>query len=220
MNAFSFSNVQTAPAKASRAKKSDKVTFEIDGLEELARVTRVRKALEALEKTMAEEVKNQMADRFVEIGMEKGARPENFTGVEGVATASCELRIRASSSPVNGDEAAILKDFDIGVEEIEEQQEHYYFDNTVLADPVKRAKIEKALSKAGLTDNIILKQEARVRYIVPSDALDKIFSKIKESSFVKRLVGICGVLAIKPKISEPASASFTAVQNLIADEAA
>ncbi|RYD46472.1 MAG: hypothetical protein EOP83_29620, partial [Verrucomicrobiaceae bacterium] len=108
---FSTAKKIAAP-KAS--KKDTKAKIDIDGLANLAALDAVIKALTALKVTMEADVKSAVGAEFIQAGCALKKRPENFVGVDAAetaegddtfgATASCELRIRSTNSPLSEDE--------------------------------------------------------------------------------------------------------------------
>lgn len=181
--------------KKTAAKKSEKERIGVTGLENYAVVDKVVKAFTALQKTLGEEVKDEMVGIFAGIGKQTKKRPENFTGFEGGdVTASCELRCRPSNSPLTDEEVDLLTAADIPFQEVPET---YLINPAYSTDASLLEKVAKALeSVKGLPEDFILKQDGK--RVASAESIDKVFEKGLATSLLPLVV----VPAVKPVVGE------------------
>lgn len=163
----------------------------------------LQKTIEAKIKEIRVTVEEHIVDYFVKNGAKKGEQPDNFRAVGKKASGSCELRRRSSNSVLNEQEREVLDTFELPYEESEILPERFFFNDDVLADPVKRMKVSKALLDAGL-DDVIVRQEQQVKYIVSEDTMAALFATEDEKK-IRALLKIVGVPAIKPKMNNTVS---------------
>jgi len=196
--------VKFAEAKAiekpAKKAKAVKVSHKLAGLEQFSAIKNAMDTLEALAKTVEQDVKGQMLTLFVAAGSSSGLKPENFEGTEGAATASCELRKRSVKSALSPEDKALLVDYNIPVEETKSEVETFIFNPAYINNQAMMAKIEKALNKvAGLPEDLIMKQVGTTTYTVSDETVDAVFA-IKDKEKLEKLVPIVTTLAIKPKL--------------------
>jgi hypothetical protein len=216
-------------AKVLKTKKPSKATpktaeIVTKGLEGVAALDAVIKSLTALKGSLTDEIKNgPMRSHFLNTGLASGVRPENYRGVEGDASASCEMRIRSSASALTEDEISLLARHKIPTEVIVDTVETFVINPEYLSDTKIMSQIEAALKKVkGLPDDLIMKQEGKDKTVVGETALDVLFQKdvsISEKMrevMVEDLFPVLTVLAIKPKMdTDDLAAAFSKVQKLI-----
>jgi len=197
MSVFSKAKVVEAPAKKA-AKRNDKAVVELEGLFNYAVVDKVVKTFGALQKTLAATLKEKQSEYFVTEGNARGYRPENFRGVDGLASASCELRMRSSASVLSDEECELLTKAKIPFDTVVEQVNQYvinpkYFDNQDLL-----ALVSKSLEKLGLPDDFIQLQTEKTTRIVNEESLAAVFKNRVAADFLS----LVSVLAIKPVLDE------------------
>jgi hypothetical protein len=210
-----FATAKTLAAPKGKAKGKAKAEIEIAGLENLAAIDAVIKALTALKATVESDVKGTMAEHFIEAGAAKNGRPENFRGTDGKASASCELRARSSSSPLAPADVELLDRHGISHQTVETTIETYVINPAYKDDQALLGKVEKALKKVGgMPEDFILLQQGVAKTITTETSLDEVFRLNK--NVASGLLGVVGVLAVKPKLeSGDINDAFTIVQSLL-----
>lgn len=172
------------------------------GIEAVAALDTVIKSLTALKETKTDEVKEAMKERFIRVGLEEKRRPVNFKGIEGEASASCELRIRSKTSALSDAEVTFLTKHGIKTQKVVSTVETFAINPAYLQDPAVMKAVEAALKKVkGLPEDFIQYQEGQSKTVVDEDALDEMFAKANKAA-CGELINTIGVLAIKPKMNE------------------
>ena len=195
-----FDNAKTVNTGSKKKAAEKKASNEIAGIKAVACLDVVIKALTAIKKTKDGEVKETMTGLFIDAGVAKKARPANFKGVEDNCSASCEMRARASTSPLSEDEIALFTAKGLPMEEVVDTVETYIINPDYLADPKIMASIEAALKKVkGIPDDLFLKQEGKSKTILAEGALDVLFAQHDEDT-IADLLPMTTSLAIKPKM--------------------
>ena len=144
-------------------------------------------------RSVDEVVKDQMRDYFVKAGVARGARPENYKGYEDAAEASLELRCRSTMSPLDETQQAVCEAEGIDTETLTV----FALNNDVLT-PQVMALVQKALNGVpGIPTNLF---NVTSKVVVAENALNQLFTKGDTKAHA--LLDVCGVLAVKPKISE------------------
>ncbi|CAM6055321.1 unnamed protein product [Sphagnum tenellum] len=202
-----FTNAPAAPAPKKSAKKADKATVPVVALEEFGSISAVIKTLKTMLDTIETEVKTGMKEHFVKEGQKSKKRPENFKGVDGFVTASCELRARSSASHLSGAEQELLEKYKIPTETVKSQEETFIVNPAYANDGALLQKVGDAIGKIkDLPADFILKQEAVSKVIVADTALDFLFANQTDTNVLSTLVSIVGTLAIKPTVGDMAEA--------------
>lgn len=187
-------------ATATKAKAKTKLEVQTPGLQDYAAIDAAIKALTALKETTGAAIKSQMLDQFVELGAATKTRPESYTGIEGEATASLELRARASSSALSVDEVELLTEKGIPTQVVTATVETFIINPAYAEDPAVLAKIEKALkSVKGIPEDLFLKQDGQSKTVLAENALDAVFKHDEDT--IADLLSITSVMAIKPKLA-------------------
>lgn len=199
-----FATAKTvAPVKKSKSDKKD--VRDIKGLEAVGLLDAAIKSLTAMKQTYEGVAKEAMSNVFVEVGMAAGKRPDNFKGIEGSVTASCELRMRSSKSGLSPDEVALCTDHGIPTTVVVDTHDTYILNPEHAHNAEYQAVMQKALEplikKGKLPADIFMKQEGVSRKVVADDAMDAVFAKDDEE-LVARLLAVVGTLAIKPKVDD------------------
>lgn len=194
MAMFDSTKKVAAPKSKAKATKTEVLT---PGLQDYAAIVAAEKALGALKATTGEMVKSQM---FVEMGVAKGGRPDSYTGIEGAATASLELRARASTSALSAEEVELLNEKGIPTQEIVATVETFIINPAYAEDASLLAKIEKALkSVKGIPEDLFLKQDGTSKTVLAEGALDAVFKH--DADTIADLLPVTSVMAIKPKLA-------------------
>ncbi len=193
-----FANAQKIEAPKSKGRKAEVATVEVKGLERFAALKAASDSIAALMAVEEVEIKSAMADHFIETGRDIQRKPENFEGVEGNATASCQLKIRSSASVLSEDEQTLLTKNKIPFGEIVKQEEAFLINPRYTNDMALLALVEEALSKVKLPADFLMKQEKQVVKVATPDSIDAVFAKSKIDA--ETLLPVVTVLAIKAKI--------------------
>lgn len=218
MSTNMFKQAGKTSTVAAAKKKSDKVEIALTDLEDLASVNAVLKALDGLKVTLSESVKDQMKDQFVEAGTNVKHRPDNFRGVEGIASASCELKKRSTASKLSEEEIKLLTKNKITVDVTESVTETFIINPKFKDDQDLLERVSEALAGVdGMPEDFIQLQEGQSKTTVSDEALNQIFAK--KPAVARKLLDVVGVLAIKPKLETgDVSDAMELVTTLLADE--
>ena len=213
-----FDSTKKVAAPKGKAKAA-KTQVETAGLEHYAAIVAAEKALGALKTTTGEAIKSQMFDQFVEMGVAKGGRPDSYTGVEGSATASLELRARSSTSALSSDEVELLTEKGIPTQEIVATVETFIINPAYAEDASLLQKIEKALkSVKGIPEDLFLKQDGTSKTVLAEGALDAVFKH--DADTIADLLPVTSVLAIKPTLAtDDLGEALKLITNVIGEDA-
>lgn len=212
--AISFANAKTVKT-ATKAKKAEKTRVEIAGMHEYAALVSVMKSLDAIKSTMEADIKAKMADKFVSMGCERKARPENFVGFEGDGTASCELRARSTASSLSEAEQETLAEYNVPTTVVEDVVDTFVINPAYIEDAVLMGKVAAKLNTIKeIPNDFIMKQEGRSKTVVADGAFDVVFKQTPEVA--QMLMRITSTLAIKPKF-EDLSAAMDTIRHLVAE---
>jgi len=197
MNIFDTAKAKT-PTKTTKPKGKAKVEINIAGLEDLAIIKTVEKALAGLSSSLEADVKCSMANEFITLA--NGRKPDSFTGIEGTATASCQLRKRSGRSVLTTAEQELLAANGVSTETIEDVKETFvinpeYRDNSELL-----GKVSDAISSIdGLPSDFIIHQAQEARVVTTATSLDEVFQA--DPAVMKQLLDVVGTLAVKPTLA-------------------
>lgn len=193
-----FANAKTV-AQPKTSKKKEKPTFEIKGLFRLAFIDSTIKTLEGLKVSADLTVKSAMMNKFISLGKEIGRRPDNFSGKEKNATASCQLKLR--SRPLAEEEIAYLLENNIPVEDVSIPAMYVinpeYFNNQELLE-----KVSKALSKIkDLPEDFIQVIPAKDQFKANEETLDAIFAAKVSDGEMETMIKMVTTIAVAPKLT-------------------
>jgi hypothetical protein len=195
---------------ASTARDPEKV--KVSGLELLAQYDAVLKSVKTLCATQAEAVKAEMREHFLSQVRQLKKRPPNYRGYEGDASASCELKKRATTSPFTPEEIELLNEYDIPVGENVVVEKQFRVNPEYANDPKKLAQIAKLLEKVpDLPDNLFEVFEVKTA-VCTEETLDATFSDPKKANAVFDVVAC---LAVKPKLEHT---NATTILRAVADK--
>jgi hypothetical protein len=194
----------TPTIKAGAAGKARK-EIPIDGLFAYANIDAAIKALEGLKASYEPKVKGLAFDSFMTLCTADNKKPESFTGTDGDATASMELRKRGTNSPLKEEEQALL--LSNGFTPIKQlvTQQLFAINPKYAADAKLLGSVEAALSKVkGLPEDFIVQQDEVSKMVVSEANVDEVFAarpKLNKDTF-EQLVKIVTTQAVKPKLAE------------------
>ena len=196
-NANLFSTAATLkvdPKKTSKADNKEKI--EIEGLQDYTLVDSLEKNLKALKETLKGKVNGQMKEIFTR---QSNKRPENFRGIEGSASASCEMRKRTIASVLTDEEVKALEKDNIPVGREVLIPKRFIFNPEIAGDQALLQKISDAMRKVpGLPDNVILLQEEQSVRVVTDETLDQVCSK----GLIGKHFDKVATMAIKARLEE------------------
>lgn len=189
-----FNKAKTiAPAPKKASSKAAKAEIEIAGIEHLAMIDALQKTLETVRATLEQDVKAAAAERFVAHIQETGQRPDNFTGIEGGATASLQFRRRSSAYALNEEAVTLLRDAGIEPEKEVVTPQLFAINPAYAGDEALLAKVEKALVKI-VPDDFIVVQEEKSKLIATETTLNTAISKRAPAAVIQSLTSVsCGL---------------------------
>jgi hypothetical protein len=195
-----FHTAKTLPQKPAAAAAKTAEVIETEGLERYSALDHVEKLLKALKETHREPITEQMLDHFVEEGLRRGKRPDNYKGAENGCSASLEFRKRTSNSKLTDVELQLLEKYDVPVDSIEEVPSAFLINPKYAEDEELLAAVSNAISRVkNLPDDFLVRQMPMHRVVVHEDALDHVFAVQAEPETVTELARIVSTLAMKPK---------------------
>lgn len=184
----------------------------------LAALSAMRNAIDAIEESVKPQANGEIMNYLVPLGRSLHKRPENYTGVSEIAETSCQMRRRDARRGLNPEELKLFVDNSIPYDTVEEQTDLFYINPAVLADPVKREKVSKALGKLdlGLDDGetLIMHQPGESKHIVSDKSIDAIFATAPQA-LLDTLVKIATTTATRPTLKPNLDPSIV-VEKLIA----
>lgn len=190
MNLFTSAK-SVAPSK----KKAEKEVIEIQNLAHLAEIDAAIKALSALKESYEHGVKERALDHFASFAK----KPENCDGVDpddSTATASVQLRKRASNSPLKDSEVEYLATLGITPDVNVVIPKMFCINPAFAADMNLLEKVSAALDGI-VPEGFIVVQEEVSKNISSDRVIDEAYAaKDKEA------IRIATTIAIKPKVSE------------------
>ena len=188
-----FSTAATVKVEPKKAA-DNKVKIEIKGLVDFAMVVSLRKNLEAMEETLESNVKSQMKEIFTR---QNNRRPDNFRGIEGSASASCELRKRTIRSVLTEEEVAALEADKVPVGTEVTVPSRFIINPEHAANQELLQKISDAIQKVpGVPANFILHQAEVSSQVVTDETLNKVC----ELGLIAKHFDKVATLAVKAKL--------------------
>jgi hypothetical protein len=191
-----FKTAKTVEAPATKSSKKTKPSVSLAGLEELAKLDAVIKALSTIKATVETEVKDLAFQMFFKEAQDKAARPDNFRAVDGAAEASIEMRKRSSASPVV-DDLPLFEMHNIPLEKKITTQRLFSINPRYENNDELLEKVSAALEGI-VPDDFIMIQEEQSKMIVSDETVDYAFTNKAPEEIIRAI----SVLAIKPKLSE------------------
>ncbi len=193
-----FDKAKIVAPKETAKKASKRPEIPIAGMERVAAIDVLIKALEGVKEIEQASVKKLVIDEFIETGCRIKARPVNFRGFEGAGSASCELRARSSRSALTEEEIGILQEIGIPVEKVDTVEECYRINPSYLNDSKLLERVSKAIEKLKDVPADFIQLQAGVsKQIVGEGAIELLFVKAK--AVVIQALEIVGLVALKPK---------------------
>jgi hypothetical protein len=207
-----FATAKTIPAKKTVAGKPAKPEIRVEGLALYAEIDALEKTLAALKETAKTQVHSVMKDYFVANG------PENFKGVDGLSTASLELRKRSSTSALNEPEQLLMAANGIPMQEVEDRPETFIINPDYKDDAALLKKASAALSKVkDLPSDFLQYQQSTKKIVTTEDSINQIF-KLNDKDRIRELLSIVGTLAVKPKTAKPIEEIVDTIREFVSED--
>lgn len=188
-----FNKAKTIAAAPKKTSAKSKTEIEIAGIEHLAMIDALQKTLDTVRGTLEAEIKTAAAERFAAHIQETGQRPDNFTGVEGGATASIQFRRKSSAYALSEEAVALLRDSGIEPEKQIATPQLFAINPTYAGDEALLAKVEKALAKI-VPDDFIVVQAETSKLVATEETLNTAISKRCSPAVIGALTTIsCGL---------------------------
>lgn len=185
--------IETTPAKGKAADKKDQVS--LPGLMQLAEIDALMKSLAGLKTTLEQEVKAEGFDHFFDVAQKTAKRPDNFRGVDGIATASIEMRKRSTASALSEEEQALFEKHNLPTQKVVSVQKLFGINPAFAGDDALLEKVSVALEGI-VPDNFIVVQEEKFKIVVGDETMDAAFTNRAPREIIEAIT----VMAIKPKL--------------------
>lgn len=207
-----FAKAKTIDKPATAKAKQEKKEINIAKLQQLCEIKALMQTLEGACKSLETEVKAAGFQAFLD--METVGRPESFRGIDGMASASVEMRKRGTNSALNEDECKLLREH--GIEPFKQTVTNQLFaiNPKYAEDENLLARVEKALAKI-VPEDFIVQQEGVHKFVVTDEMLDLAFKKRDKS-----VLEVTTCMAVKPKLDEayPMASLFDNVKAIVQPE--
>lgn len=210
-----FANAKPITAPKPKGKKKDVEIVESKGLHLFAALQSVLKNVQAQIAVVETNLKSDMLEHFIEVGMKTGKKPESYTGVEDGSEGSMQLKTRVSTSALSEEDQKLFAEYKIPTSENVSREEAFIINPEYTHDMDMLAKVEKALSGLNLPADFIMKQEKVCKIIATDESINAIV-KLKKESAVAALLPLATTLAIRAKLADGADA-FAIVDKAVAD---
>lgn len=191
-----FATAAAMPAKAPKASKSDtKQEIEIKGMEKLAMVDSLITLLEGVKGTYEAQVKGQMGDLFYADVKNKAAKPESFRGVEGIASASCEIRKRSTRSALTEAQCEVLRGAGLEPNKAISIPALFAVNPEVAGNMELLGKVSEALNGI-VPANFFVQQKEQYTFTVT----DEMLAQACRERMPREVIDLLTTLACKPKL--------------------
>jgi hypothetical protein len=184
--------------KGGKGKKPEKEVLEVPKLLNYTILDSLEKSVKTLKASIKGEIDNVILEAAAEKGALANAKPENFTGQDGIATASLEIKKRGTNSPLNENEIELLVEAGLPYSEASET---FVINPAYQNDAKLLAKVSEALSKVkDLPEDFIVKDESTAKATVSDNTVSELFKKPKD--VIDALIAVVMTPAVKPKLTE------------------
>lgn len=196
-----ITGAKTLKTEKPKAKGKTREEVQIDELDTYAKLDALTKALEAVKDSLKPVVQNQMVEHFVERGTTTGMKPESFRGVDGNASASCEIRKRSTRSTLKPAEKEMLDEAGISYSEEVVKEKAFLINPKYSEDMELLGKMEEALEGVdGLPEDLFQQQEKVYTTVVTDKSVNDLFATKNEET-IRKLLDVVTTMAIKPTAS-------------------
>lgn len=190
-----FDNAKAINTVAPKGKADKKVQVTLPGLLQYAEIDALIKSLEGIKTSLGQTVKAEGFDHFFAEAQKTGTRPENFRGVEGIASASIEMRKRSTASALSVEEQELFAKNKLPTQKVVSVQKLFGINPEFATDSKLLEKVSVAL--AGIVpDNFIVVQEEQSKVVVNEETMDAAFAQKAPREIIEAIT----VMSIKPKL--------------------
>ena len=193
MSLFKTAKATAAPKAAS--KKSDKDEVALKGLQQLAEIDALMKALAGMKTTLEASVKADAFDHFFGVAQATAKRPDNFRGIDGIASASIEMRKRSTASALSEEEIALFEEHGLKVEKVVAVQKLFGINPAYASDDALLEKVSAAIESFVPADFIVV-QEEKSKMVVGEATIEQAFADKAPREIIEAIT----VMAVKPKL--------------------
>jgi hypothetical protein len=193
-------NAPTIEAPKPKTKKGKKHRLEIpmEGLDPVAALGVVEKALKAVSKQLVGEIKDRIVGIFLGQMTASGIKPDGFTAIGPLATGLCGLKKRGSNLSVDEATAIRLRAKGIHLDLIEKVPERLVINPEVLKDQAAIAAVAEAIkghpALEGIT--VIMQQKAETRYAVSDETLPQLARSAGEFEDLREILGNVAIVTL------------------------
>lgn len=191
-----FSTAKSLPAKPTAVKKPPRAQHEIKGLENLAKLKAMGELISSMTKTLEASIK--VAGFAIFMDTKGSVRPSSFEALDGTATCSVEMRKRGVNSALSEEEVLVLRSENIEPAKQVITPKLFAINPAYMEDTALLAKIEKALTKLGVPEDLIVKQDEVSKFVVNDEMLDSAF----KTTGTEAVLSIMTTMALRPKLSD------------------
>lgn len=192
-----FANAKKVKAPSTKSK-AEVATVDLVGMERYAALDAAIKSLTALKDAEEASLKSLMGDHFIELGCATKKRPANFNGVDGMASGSCQLKVRSTTSPLSEDDQNLLREHSVPMVTNIKTAEAFLINPSYTRDMALLAKVEQALESVELPDDFLLKQDEISTTVANDLSVEAVFKL--EADVAEILLPIVTTMAIRPTI--------------------
>lgn len=207
----SFAKAKVIEAKPTGKAKQDKLEVPVASLQKMAEIKALMQSLEGAYKSLEGQVKAAGFDAF--LALETTTRPDSFRGIDGMASASIEMRKRGTNSALNEDEVKVLEALGITPFKQVITTEMFGINPAYAGDEKLMARVEAALNKiGGLPEDFIVQQAEVSKLVVTEEMMNAAFAKRDRAA-----IEIVTTMATKPKLNDgyPMEALFDNVKEIV-----
>ncbi len=210
--------VTASPASKLKAAIAKDNATTVEGLEMYASIKVVEDALSAVKEVYEGQVKVHMHETFVKLGTTLHKRPENLKGEEGDANASLQLRKRSTASKLNEQDAEVLRQSNIPIEDVPAS---FTINPKYVEDTALMARINAAIVKhvKDVPDDLFVVETGRA--IVTDESIDAVF-RMNDPDTIAALLPLVTTLSIRAKLKDNMVATmqkaFARVANALGNE--
>jgi hypothetical protein len=186
-----------APKPKTKGKKH-RLEIPMEGLDPVAALGVVEKALKAVSKQLVGEIKDRIVGIFLGQMTASGIKPDGFTAIGPLATGLCGLKKRGSNLSVDEATAIRLRAKGIHLDLIEKVPERLVINPEVLKDQAAIAAVAEAIkghpALEGIT--VIMQQKAETRYAVSDETLPQLARSAGEFEDLREILGNVAIVTL------------------------
>jgi hypothetical protein len=203
-----------APRKA-KATSDDLIPF--NNLAEFAACDAVAKALETINATLCNGIKDEAREIFIGQGIQFGKRPVNFRAIDEKATASIQLKVLPGALSMEAQEQLAARDLPVKI--TDEIVETFIVNPKYAEDAALFEKLEKALARIGAPEDLFLHQSKK-KVTADDTTLNALF-RLRDArdnpdrTAIETLLPLVSTLAVKAATTAPLSECLDIAMDLL-----